>query len=93
MKEAFAHIEIDMNDDGLAIKNKSCLDLIEGVMIIDALASTIARGNKTIKMMLLGMTFKANHEGVMDKAKAIQIDMGAIEKMMNESGDAGCSEE
>lgn len=93
MKEGFAHIEIDMNDDGLAIKNKSCLDLIEGVMIIDALANTIAHGNKMIKMMLLGMTFSANKDGVMDKQKSIQIDMGAIEKMMNESGAGECSEE
>ncbi len=93
MKERFAHIEIDMNDDGLAIKNKSRIDLIEGVMIIDALANTIARGNKTIKMLLLGMTFSANSAGVMDKQKSIQIDMGAIEKMMNESGAGECSEE
>lgn len=93
MKEGFAHIEIDMNDDGLTIKNKSNLYLIHGVMIIDALAGTIARGNKAIKMLLLGMTFSANHDGVMDKVKSIQIDMGAIKKMMDESEAGECSEE
>lgn len=93
MKEGFAHIEIDMNDDGLAIKNKSCLDLFHGIMIIDALATTIAHSNKEIKMLLLGMTFKANADGVMDKMKSIQFDLGAIEKMMNGSGAGECSEE